>query len=50
MTSAPAAASTRAVSVPMPDEAPVTIARVPSSRIPAIASSAVVAQPKGFLA
>ena len=41
VTSAPMAASVRAVSMPMPDEAPVTIARFPDRSMPAATSVAV---------
>ena len=41
VTSAPMAASVRAVSTPMPDEAPVTTARFPDRSMPAASSVAV---------
>jgi len=46
VTSAPALASARAVSTPMPDEPPVTIARLPESSMPSITSAAAEANPK----
>ena len=46
VTSAPAVPSARAVSLPMPDEAPVTIARLPLRSIPAMTSAAVEWAPK----
>jgi hypothetical protein len=45
VTSAPALASARAVSTPIPDEPPVTIARAPQRSIPAITSAAVDSNP-----
>jgi hypothetical protein len=41
VTSAPALASARAGSIPMPDEPPVTIARLPKRSMPSITSAAV---------
>jgi len=49
VTSAPALASTRAVSMPMPEEAPVTIARRPRKSTPAITSSAAEPNRKGVV-
>ena len=46
-TSAPASASARAVSMPMPVAAPVTMARVPRKSWPAATSLAVLKAPKG---
>src|SRR4051812_34256337 len=45
VTRAPAPASVRAVSMPMPDEAPVTIARLPVRSMPATTSAAVERNP-----
>src|SRR4051794_3328813 len=45
VTRAPEPASVRAVSMPMPDEAPVTIARVPARSMPAATSAAVERNP-----
>src|SRR5258708_4230039 len=45
VTSAPAPASARAVSIPMPDEPPVTIARLPDRSMPSITSAAVESNP-----
>ena len=47
VTDAPAAASARAVSTPMPEEAPVTIADLPDRSTPAMTSAAVDSNPKG---
>ena len=47
VTSAPAAASARAVSIPMPEEPPVTIARLPLRSMPATTSAAVESNPNG---
>jgi hypothetical protein len=49
VTSAPALASARAVSTPIPDEPPVTIVRFPERSIPAITSVAVDSNPNGVL-
>jgi hypothetical protein len=40
-------ASARAVSTPMPDEAPVMIARLPDRSTPSATSAAVASKPKG---
>jgi hypothetical protein len=45
VTSAPALASARAVSTPMPDEAPVTMARVPARSMPSMTCAAVDSKP-----
>jgi hypothetical protein len=47
VTSAPALASARAVSAPMPDEPPVAIARLPDRSMPSITSAAVESKPNG---
>jgi len=49
VTSAPAPASVRAVSIPMPDEAPVTIARLSLKSTPAMTSAAVESKSNGVL-
>jgi hypothetical protein len=49
VTSAPAEASARAVSTPIPDEPPVTIARWPCRSIPATTSAAVASKPNGVV-
>ena len=49
VTSAPALANARAVSIPMPDEAPVTIARLPERSMPSITSAAVESNPKSVV-
>ena len=49
VTSAPAPASARAVSTPMPDAPPVTIARRPVRSTPATTSAAVDSKPKGVV-
>src|SRR5690242_344289 len=49
VTAAPAAASARAVSTPIPDDAPVTTARLPLRSTPAMTSAAVEEKPKGVL-
>jgi len=49
VTSAPAAASARAVSTPIPDEPPVTIARLPVKSTPLTTSVAVDSEPKGVV-
>ena len=49
VTAAPARASSRAVSTPMPDEPPVTIARLSLRSIPAITSAAVEVAPNGVV-
>src|SRR2546426_908430 len=46
---APAPASARAVSTPIPDEAPVTMARLPDNSTPAMTSAAVDEKPKGVV-
>jgi predicted pyridoxine 5'-phosphate oxidase superfamily flavin-nucleotide-binding protein len=47
VTSAPAEAKARAVSVPIPEDPPVTMARFPLRSIPAMTSAAVVSAVKG---
>src|ERR1700754_3343660 len=49
VTAAPASASARAVSTPIPDDAPVTMARLPDRSTPAMTSAAVDVNPKGVL-
>src|SRR3954463_6250655 len=49
VTDAPAAASARAVSTPIPDEAPVTIAVLPVRSTPATTSAAVDSGPNGVV-
>ena len=49
VTDAPAAASARAVSTPMPDEAPVTIAVLPDRSTPSMTSAAVDSKPNGVV-
>ena len=49
VTSAPAPASARAVSTPIPDAPPVTIARFPERSIPATTSAAVESNPNGVV-
>src|SRR4051812_33478790 len=49
VTDAPAAASARAVSTPIPDEAPVTIAVLPVRSTPAMTSAAVDSGPNGVV-
>src|SRR4051812_8530327 len=49
VTCAPEPASARAVSMPMPDDAPVTMARLPLRSMPATTSAAVERKPKGVL-
>src|SRR6201991_52961 len=49
VTAAPASASARAVSTPIPDDAPVTMARLPDRSTPARTSAAVDSKPKGVL-
>jgi hypothetical protein len=49
VTSAPASARARAVSIPIPDEEPVTIARLPLRSIPASTSAAVDSNPNGVV-
>jgi len=49
VTSAPALASARAVSTPIPEEAPVTIARRPDRPTPAMTSAAVDCAPNGVV-
>ncbi len=49
VTDAPAAASARAVSTPMPDEAPVTIAVLPARSTPSMTSAAVDSNPNGVV-
>src|SRR5580704_11797399 len=49
VTSAPTLASARAVSIPMPDAPPVTIARRPVRSIPAMTSAAVDCAPNGVV-
>lgn len=49
VTSAPLAARARAVSTPMPEPAPVTIARLPDRSTPSITSEAVLSRPNGVV-
>ncbi len=49
VTDAPAAASARAVSTPIPDDAPVTMALLPVRSTPAMTSAAVDANPNGVV-
>src|SRR3954463_13108290 len=49
VTDAPAAASARAVSTPIPEEAPVTIAVLPVRSTPAMTSAAVESGPNGVV-
>jgi hypothetical protein len=49
VTSAPAPASARAVSIPIPDAPPVTIVRMPVRSMPAITSAAVLVAPNGVV-
>src|SRR5689334_22749737 len=49
VTAAPASASARAVSTPIPDDAPVTMARLPDRSTPAMTSAAVDVNPKGVV-
>src|SRR6478672_4950307 len=47
VTSAPALAKLRAVSMPIPEDAPVTTTRLPTRSVPPTTSSAVELKPKG---
>jgi len=49
VTAAPARANARAVSTPIPDPAPVTIARLPVRSTPATTSAAVESNPNGVV-
>ena len=49
VTDAPAAANARAVSTPIPDEAPVTIAVLPVRSTPSMTSAAVDSNPNGVV-
>src|SRR3954447_10353611 len=49
VTAAPAPASARAVSTPIPDDAPVTMARLPDRSTPSITSAAVDEKPNGVV-
>jgi hypothetical protein len=49
VTAAPAAANARAVSTPIPEDAPVTMARLPDRSTPAMTSAAVDEKPKGVV-
>ncbi len=49
VTDAPATASARAVSTPIPDEAPVTTAVLPDRSTPSMTSAAVVSKPYGVV-
>src|SRR3954453_2069274 len=49
VTAAPAPASARAVSTPIPDDAPVTMARLPDRSTPAMTSAAVDENPNGVV-
>jgi hypothetical protein len=49
VTSAPAPARARAVSIPMPEDPPVTTARLPDRSMPSITSPAVESNPNGVV-